>query len=544
MKRILDFLRARYYLLTPLLMFLSFPSYDVWPLRAFPLFAWAALVPLFLYVRDRTPRQVYIASFVAGLLGNFLAFEWIGNFGAAVPGGYAVIVGFLIPSLTVFFSVRVFLGEMLSRRFPSLRPLIVPSVWIAVDFVASIGFLAYPLPFWGYSQYPFTPFVQMASFTGIMGVTFVVILCNGLLADFIEAGGFGSMSWGARLRMKEARRVIVLGGFVAAVTIYGAAVLVMNDGRVKRDLRVAMIQSCISPWENWMENRFRYLVELKRQTGRSLGDDPDFIIWSESATLETISWDYEMGTLNEFEREVLSLARSAGRPLLTGEIGVVERPEGFLLLRYPQNNAVLIDREGAVVKTYAKIHLVPFGEWFPYEKWLPFVKRISAGLGGSSFVPGDEPLIFEVEGRRFGVLVCYEGIFHRLCREYRRRGAEFFVNITNDGWTDTYRGHMQHFSASIFRAVENGIWYLRAGNTGYTASIDPCGRIRKSFPILKKGYLAADIDFSMNRRTVYSVTGDLFLYLALGFLGVLGAFAAWDWLRKRRERDGDAGKAS
>ncbi|MBN2080106.1 MAG: apolipoprotein N-acyltransferase [Spirochaetes bacterium] len=534
MKKILDFFRPRYYLLTSLLIFLSFPSYDVWPLRAFPLFAWVALAPLFIYVRGKTPRQVYIASFAAGLLGNFLAFEWIGNFGAAVPGGYAVIVGFLIPSLTVFFSVKVFLAEMLSRRFESLRPLVFPSVWLAVDFVASIGFLAYPLPFWGYSQYPFTAFVQMAAFTGIMGVTFVVILFNCLLADFIGAGGFRPIPWGERFRMREARRIVILAGFVAAVSLYGAVILFMNDRPVKRDLRVAMIQSCISPWENWMENRFRYLVELKRQTGRSLGDDPDFIIWSESATLETISWDYEMGTLNEFEREVLALARNSGLPLLTGEIGVVERPEGHLLFRYPQNNAVLIDREGAVVKTYAKIHLVPFGEWFPYERWLPFVKRISAGLGGSSFVPGDEPLIFEVEGRRFGVLVCYEGIFHRLCREYRRRGAEFFVNITNDGWTDTYRGHMQHFSASIFRAVENGIWYLRAGNTGYTASIDPYGRIRKSFPILKKGYLAADVDFSLNRRTLYSMTGDLFLYGALCFLGVLWGIVSFEWIRKRK----------
>ena len=176
----------------------------------------------------------------------------------------------------------------------------------------------------------------------------------------------------------------------------------------------------------------------------------------------------------------------------------------LILKRSPQNNAVLIDRYGQVVKTYSKIHLVPFGEWFPYEKWLAFVKRITESFGGSSFVPGDRPVLFEVMGRKFGVLVCYEGIFHRLCRDYRNLGAEFYVNITNDGWTHTFRGHMQHFSASIFRAVENGIWYLRAGNTGYTAFIDPYGRIRKSIPIVNKGYLAGDIDFSLNHRTVYS----------------------------------------
>ncbi|TFH39696.1 MAG: apolipoprotein N-acyltransferase [Chrysiogenales bacterium] len=534
MNKIIAFFKTHYYLLTSLLMFFSFPSYEALPFRLFPLFAWVALVPLFNYVRGKGAREVYTSSFIAGLIGNFLAFEWIGNFGAAATGGYTVIVAFLISILTVYFSIKIALAEFISRRFESLRVLVFPSVWVAVDWIASIGFLAYPLPFWGYSQYPFIPFIQMASLTGVMGITFVVILFNYLLAEFFAAGGFAKRPVRNILRMREARRIAILGAFVLVVSACGGGLLYVNNGRTGRDLRVAMIQSCISPWENWSVNRFRYLAELKRQTGMSMGDNPDLIIWSESATLETISYDYETGNLNEFEMEVLSLARNYERPILTGEIGVTEETSGPFINRYPQNNAVLIDRSGEVVKTYAKIHLVPFGEWFPYEKWLPFVKRIAAGFWGSSFVPGDRPVLFEVEGRRFGVLVCYEGIFHRLCREYRRMGADYFINITNDGWTDTYRGHMQHFSASIFRAVENGVWYLRAGNTGYTASIDPFGRVRKSIPILKRGYLAADLDFSLNRRTVYTIIGDLFLYIAMAFVAVLALIIAGERVRARR----------
>jgi len=229
--------------------------------------------------------------------------------------------------------------------------------------------------------------------------------------------------------------------------------------------------------------------------------------------------------------EVLALARQNERPLLTGEIGVVEDYSDIILRRYPQNNAVLINAGGEVVGSYAKIHLVPFGEWFPYEKWLGFVKRITESMGGSSFVPGDKPKVFEVGGRKFGVLICYEGISQRLCRTYRAMGAEYFVNITNDGWTDTFRGHMQHFSASKFRAVENGIWYLRAGNTGYTAFIDPYGRIRKSIPILKKGFLVDEIDFSLNHRTLYALIGDLFLYLAMAFVIALAGIMVFEKVR-------------
>ncbi len=523
MNRIIAFFKRNYYLLTSLLMYLSFPTYDIWFLKGFPFFAWIAMVPLFLYVRDKKVKDIYLTAFITGLLGHFLAFEWIGNFGAAAPGGYAVIVSFLMPALTVFFSIKITLAEVLSRRFEGLRFLIYPSVWVLVDWIESIGYIAYPLPFWGYTQYPLTPFIQMASVTGIMGITFVIMLFNYLAADFIRAWGFRKAAVRELFRMREGRTVAAAAACIVVITVLGAVTMAVHDRLPKKGLRVAMVQSCISPWENWYENRYRYLEELKRYTRAAMAERPDLIVWSESATLETIAYDYGRGTLNDFESEVLGVAQTHETPLLTGEIGVKEEFTGPILRRSPQNNAVLIDRYGQVVKTYSKIHLVPFGEWFPYEKWLAFVKRITENFGGSSFVPGDRPVLFDVMGRKFGALICYEGIFHRLCRDYRNLGAEFYVNITNDGWTHTYRGHMQHFSASIFRAVENGIWYLRAGNTGYTAFIDPYGRIRKSIPIVTKGYLAGDIDFSLNHRTVYSIIGDLFLYIAMGFIVVIGA---------------------
>jgi len=517
-KNIRNFFAGYYYLLTALLIFLSFPSYDVWLLKGFPFFAWISLVPLFHYIRGKNSREVFTASFITGLLGSFLAYQWIGAFGAKVPGGYIVVILFLIPSLAVFFASRVIVAEYLSRRFERLRMLIYPSVWIFVDWIQSIGFLAFPWTYWGYSQYPVTPLIQMSSYTGVMGVTFLLILMNYALSDllaFLEKNreGFSSV-----VRRAPFIRVFVLFSFVLALIVYGSAIMPNSDSP-KRDMRVSIVQTCISPWINWYGNRFIYLKSLTAYTEDSMRYDPDLIVWSEYATLEKISYDYERGDLDTFERLVLNVAREHGKFLLTGEIGILEDYLNELL--YPQNSAVLINKAGEVVQTYPKIHLVPFGEWFPYGRWLPCIQRILHEFGGSNFVPGSEPLLFEMMGRRFGCLVCYEGIFYRLCREYRSRGADFFVNITNDGWTDTYSGHMQHFSASIFRAVENGIWYVRCGNTGYSALIDPYGRIVKSMPILEKGYIVGDIDFSMNHSTFYAQYGDIFLYLTMVFLLVI-----------------------
>ena len=533
MNRIIQLCKQNYFLLSAPLIFLSFPSYDVWILKGFPFFAWISLVPVFLYVKGKGFKDAYLVSFLTGLAGNLLTYEWIGNFGAAMPGGYFIIVIMLNLSLSVFFAVKITAAELLSQRHERFRALIFPSVWIIVDWIQSIGFLAFPWTYWGHSQYPFTPFIQMASVTGILGINFVVILFNYLFSEFVGAGGLRRRPLGSLVSLKEAKRVAAAAVFVLAVTLCGAVILAVSGRGDKKDLRVAMVQSCISPWENWSENRFRYLAELKRYTEQALADNPEFIIWSESATLETISYSYETGMLNDFEKEVLALAQTADRPLLTGEIGVVEDFRRFGLSRYPQNNAVLINNLGEVVRTYPKINLVPFGEWFPYEKWFPAVKQLTERMGGSSFVPGTQPVMFDVRGHRFGVLICYEGIFYRLCRSYRRLGAEFLVNITNDGWTRTYRGHMQHFSASIFRAVENGVWYVRAGNTGYTAIIDPYGRVRESFPILTKGYLAGDIDFSLDHRTVYTAAGDIILYLAMAFLCVLAGITLYKSIHER-----------
>ena len=537
MNKLKTVFKNHYYLLTALLIFLSFPSYDITLLKFFPAVAWFSLVPVFCFNSGRSMRDVFFTSFIAGLAGNLLAYGWIGNFGAKVPGGYIVVLAFLIPSLTAFFVIKIIISEFLSRKFPSYKIFIYPSVWIIIDYIQSIGFLAFPWTYIGYSQYPFTSFIQMASITGILGVNFVIIMFNIIFSEFIisfEKGLSGFRDILSNRYFRQLGAVILL---VAIITVSGFIRLSDNgretDGKV---LKVALVQSCISPWENWSVNRYRYLADLIRYTNESLRTNPDFIIWSESATLELISFRAMTGEKDGFDEQLLKYIKENGKPLLTGEIGLTVK-KGLRSLRYyPQNNAVLISGNGEVVQTYPKIYLVPFGEWFPYEKWLVPVKKIVESFGGSEFVPGKKPELFTINGLKFGSLICYEGIFFRLCREYRNMGADFLVNITNDGWTDTYNGHYQHYSASLFRAVENGIWLVRAGNTGVTSIIDPKGRVTASFPILKKGFLTGEIDTSQNVETFYSKRGDLILYGSLLFIMVLVLRTTLNYIMEKKAK--------
>ncbi|MBN2402798.1 MAG: apolipoprotein N-acyltransferase [Spirochaetes bacterium] len=511
--KIINIIKNYYYILTGFLFFLSFPTYDVWFLKGYTFFAWFSLIPLLVYVRKNSFKEILFSSFIAGFIGNFFVYSWIGDFGANVGGGDYVILAFMIPSLTVFFVTKIIISEYLSRKFERFRIFIYPCVWIFIDWIESIGFLAFPWTYWGYSQFQFIPFIQISAYTGIMGITFILIFSNYIFSDFI----FNYIQkdktlWKFQL-IPGFKKIIIFIIIISVMAGYGQYTLIKNNTGKNSDMKIAVIQSCISPWENWNQNRFQYLEYLEYYTKKSLQHEPDIIIWSESATLENISYHYANGRLNEFERRVLELAQSAGKPLVTGEIGVAEDHVHYR--RYPQNNAVLIDESGRVVDTYAKINLVPFGEWFPYENWFPFLKELLYKFGASNFVPGRDPFVFNSLNRKFGVLICYEGIFYRLCRDYKNLGSEFLINITNLGWTEGYAGHIQQFSASRFRAVENGIWFISASNTGITALIDPYGRIAGTIPRLEKGYLISDINFDMNHNTFYSGYGDIILYAAM-----------------------------
>jgi apolipoprotein N-acyltransferase len=527
-KIIINLFRKYYYLLTGFLMFLSFPVYDVWFLKGYTFFAWFSLIPLLIYARKNSFKEILFSSFIAGFIGNFFVYAWIGDFGANVGGGNYVIQIFMSLCLTVFFVTKIIISEYFSRKYEKYRLFIFPSVWIFIDWIQSIGFLAFPWVYWGYSQFEFMPFIQLSSYTGILGITFILIFNNTIFSDFIYNFSKKDKSFKELLVTREFKKILIFAFIIIIIIGCGQYTLIKNEITKKRDMRISVVQSCISPWENWIQNRFEYLQNLDYYTKQSLQHGPDLLIWSESATLENISYHYANGNLNKFERNVLEIAKSAGKPLVTGEIGVIE--DIFNHRRYPQNNAVLINENGKVVNTYAKINLVPFGEWFPYEKLFPFLKGLLAEFGASNFVPGRDPFVFKALDRKFGVLICYEGIFYRLCREYKNLGSEFLINITNLGWTEKYAGHIQQFAASRFRAVENGIWFISASNTGITALVNPYGRIVHSIPRLEKGFLVSDINFDLNHKTFYSEYGDIILYMAMFFIFVIALVSFYNYI--------------
>jgi apolipoprotein N-acyltransferase len=162
-----------------------------------------------------------------------------------------------------------------------------------------------------------------------------------------------------------------------------------------------------------------------------------------------------------------------------------------------------------------KIRLLPFAEHLPYRDVFPWPARLVAKAG--PYIPGEEYTLLPLQGRRFGVLICWESIFPDLVRRFVKGGADFMVNIANEAWFGKTAAPYQFVAMNVFRAVENRITIVRSANTGISCFIDPYGRIlgrvtNHGTDIFVEGYHTQEIPL-LHQHTFYTHYGDIFVYL-------------------------------
>jgi apolipoprotein N-acyltransferase len=196
------------------------------------------------------------------------------------------------------------------------------------------------------------------------------------------------------------------------------------------------------------------------------------------------------------------------------------------------NRAYLISPSAEVLGSYDKVHLVPFGEYVPMKRFLPFVQRLVVSAG--NFLPGDKIAPLKFPKAAAGVLICFESIFPELARAMTRNGATLLVNLTNDAWYGMSSAPFQHFSMAVFRAVENRRPLVRAANTGISAFILPSGKIVEQSDLFTEALLTREIPLPDSGLTIYTRYGDFFA-IALTILSAVNILFAY-WYSRRRSR--------
>jgi apolipoprotein N-acyltransferase len=220
--------------------------------------------------------------------------------------------------------------------------------------------------------------------------------------------------------------------------------------------------------------------------------------------------------------------KQTGTWLLTGndDYEVVPGSEGPDELRLDYNAAILFSPLGERVKTYHKIHLVPFTEYFPYKKQLPWFYQLLMDFDVYLWEPGTERVVFEHPKFSFSTPICFEDSFPNDIRKFIREGADVIMNISNDFWSLTRVEAKQHFINSLFRAVENRRPLLRATASGVTAYVETSGRVAAQLPYYAADFLVVDVDLSKNRGSLYTRFGDWFPYLCAAGLAALAIIIA------------------
>ncbi len=213
----------------------------------------------------------------------------------------------------------------------------------------------------------------------------------------------------------------------------------------------------------------------------------------------------------------MQIARNTNSYVIAGSLGIENtgredvQPDIY-------NSAVLVGPAGNWVARYDKNHLVPFGEYVPFQKWLTFARKLTREVG--TFRPGRQRPVLDLGKYQVGTFICYESIFPNEVRGFADDGANLFVNISNDTWFGDTGAPRQHLNTARMRAVENNRWLLRATNTGITAAIDPYGRIAASAPRNVRASMQAPYSL-INEKTFYTEHGDWFPLLC-AIISILG----------------------
>jgi apolipoprotein N-acyltransferase len=490
-------------LLSGFLLALTFPPFDL------DFVAWVALIPVLFSIDGQKPLRALLYGFLCGMAFYLVGLSWIintmVNFGSMPLSLSWLVLSLLAAYLSSYISIFCFFLQRMVKDNPVYLFLMAPLAWTSLEYARSsypeLGFSWLGL---GYSQVDSLAVIQIAEFTGVYGVSAWIVLVNAGLFIILRS------LYGDEARVKLRLPIGIILLFISSIFLgYGFFDLSRSTNTENQKVDVALIQGNIAQHLKWDRAYRDQVINIyKRLTLETAKTQPDLIVWPEAVTPFYFSLDIQRS------QQVVDIIKRSGSPLLLGSPFLKYEMGKPKLL----NSAFFLSEEGEIKERYDKIHLVPFGEFVPFEDLLWFVNKMATGV--SDFRRGDEPKVFtlplkERKDTKFGVSICFEIVFPELVRQPVKRGAQFLINITNDAWFGKSAASYQHIDMAAMRAVENNVPIVRAANTGITGMIDANGRILKATEIFVEEALLTTIHPSTTPITIYSRFGDIFSFACI-----------------------------
>ena len=485
-----------------------------------PAYAWLAFIPFAIAIFNiRSAIFSFIVGWLTGGIFYFVILHWISGtvFEGLGNNGIATLSLAALSSVLAIQFALFSVGSYYLKRTPLLWPLASACLWVGLEILhqlIALKFMAFPWFVLGYTQFNFLYLIQISSYTGVYGVSFVVIFTS-LVAGYLF------------LRINRAVKVFyfILAFCILLLTLsFGHKVIKEQLNYMQsspNNLRIALMQPYthklfISGYEEDV------VYTIAGQMEALKGKKAELVIWPESSLPGDLLSSEYMDYIKEQSKE-LKVWQIFGGTEVVGEEQYVA--------------AVLVSEEG-INDDYKKTQLVPFGEFLPFQGLLGgFYEANGITSLTGTFSAGKEPgkifsIMADVPGKskkaeyQFGTEICFESIFPSIYRAQALSGADFFVNISNDGWFLVSAAPYQHLRANVFRAVENRRPLLRSTNTGISAWIDSLGKIRFETGLDKQESSVFNFVFKdRDTKTFYTTHGDLFAYICLALAVPLVIFS-------------------
>lgn len=543
-----------------------------------------ALIPFYFSI---SKAKNYLSAFVIGFSLTFsthlFSSFWLGffkDFALLTLGFSALGTGFIGAAFGLFLYLpyadsknRLNLDSLKYKLTNSIifRILYFAAIYTVYEWVKSCGFLGYPWATLSASIYRWPVLMQLSAITGTYGISFLLALCNAVLAEGInfyfqpDYNSNRNRFFGLK---HSARLTLIL--FVLSLA-YGA-VEYDKKRSPQKYLTTVMVQQNSDPWKEKDDNvsilRSQELTKKELNNLKNENKKAQLVVWSEGILRYYLPGSYHHYEKYPEEKSLIDFIKDIKTPLLIGG-PYLKSSENKTFY----NTAAIFDKNGNFRGFYGKNHLVPFAEVLPgYE--IPAIRNFMAKVVGISagWTPGDQYVFFDIpcsyadpyllppvksidisipydkqkqeENKtptvKIAAPICFDDAFPDVIRPLYLNGAELFVNLTDDSWSLKKSSEYQHFVVASYRAIECRQSFVRSTNAGYSVVLSPTGRVLKDLPLFEECSTSFEVPVYNRTITTYMRFGNwvpyTFILLAAAyFVYMYYTFSENDYIPSARK---------
>lgn len=464
--------------------------------RGYGIFIAIALSGMLFLTAKQTKKDLFLLSWVFGFFHFFFGLYWIANALMIDASMHAILIPFALGGLSLALGIYPALTFLSTGFFKDnfSKIFAFAGFWTLFEWIRS----------WFLTGFPWNPLgsiwiskdetIQFASVAGVYGLSLLTAFFIGLSLPLfaITQKAVKQQSWHFKLAGIIFSVIVPFYALHFLLYSYGVKKLENNPTSFLKDSYIRLVQPNISQKLKWdrdsLEDNFVKHIEMNVLEG---SEKNVAFIWGETAS------SYSLDTDNLNKRRALQ-DLPANSMLITGIVRTDEDNNYY-------NSLAAISKDGSVIDTYDKSHLVPFGEYVPLRRLLP-INKITQGT--VDFTKGDGLKIIKTPSLPpFTALICYEIIFSGRIKPKNQK-PEWFLNLTNDGWYGITSGPFQHFAATRIRAIEEGIPVVRVANTGISAVIDSLGRVVAYVGLNNKGIIDSPLPKPLEKPTIFNLFGN------------------------------------